>query len=112
MTPPQAVLGERLVYDEKKGYYWRHDQRLKGASAVKFSDSQISGILESIEVPVLLATAMNGLISDTGFMKIIEKNLKVMEWVEFKGNHHFHLEESAGLLSIKINQFLEKIFSA
>ena len=103
------ILARRsLLHIEDKGYFWRFDQSLKGASAVKFSKNDLSNFLSNIEIPVMLAIANDGYINGSADVDVISGELKRCEIVKVKGGHHFHMEESANDLSQIINDFLAR----
>tara|TARA_B100000287_G_scaffold210254_1_gene198419 strand:+ start:347 stop:1207 length:861 start_codon:yes stop_codon:yes gene_type:complete len=103
------ILARRsLLHVEDKGYFWRFDQRLKGASAVKFSKDDLSDILGNIEIPVMLAIASDGYANSSSELDAISQTLTRCEIVRVKGGHHFHMEESAQYLSQIIDDFLAR----
>ena len=103
------ILARRsLLHVEDKGYFWRFDQRLKGASAVKFSKDDLSDILGNIEIPVMLAIASDGYANSSSQLDAISETLTRCEIVRVKGGHHFHMEESAQYLSQIIDDFLAR----
>ncbi len=103
------ILARRsLLHVEDKGYFWRFDQRLKGASAVKFSKDDLSDILGNIEIPVMLAIASDGYANSSSELDAISETLTRCEIVRVKGGHHFHMEESAQYLSQIIDDFLAR----
>ena len=103
------ILARRsLLHVKDKGYFWRFDQRLKGASAVKFSKDDLSDILGNIEIPVMLAIASDGYANSSSQLDAISETLTRCEIVRVKGGHHFHMEESAQYLSQIINDFLAR----
>ena len=103
------ILARRsLLHVKDKGYFWRFDQRLKGASAVKFSKDDLSDILGNIEIPVMLAIASDGYANGSSELDAISETLTRCEIVRVKGGHHFHMEESAQYLSQIINEFLAR----
>ncbi len=103
------ILARRsLLHVQDKGYFWRFDQRLKGASAVKFSKDDLSDILGNIEIPVMLAIASDGYANSSSELDAISQTLTRCEIVRIKGGHHFHMEESAQYLSQIINDFLAR----
>ncbi len=104
----EILASRSLIYVEGKGYYWRSDQRLKGASAVKLTKDDLSYVLKSIEAPVMLIVAHDGYIRDSRKLAGIVDQLKNYEIVDIAGGHHFHLEESAHHISKMINIFLER----
>ena len=103
------ILARRsLLHVQDKGYFWRFDQRLKGASAVKFSKDDLSDILGNIEIPVMLAIASDGYANSSSELDAISETLTRCEIVRVKGGHHFHMEESAQYLSQIIDDFLAR----
>ena len=103
------ILARRsLLHVKDKGYFWRFDQRLKGASAVKFSKDDLSDILGNIEIPVMLAIASDGYVNSSSELDAISQTLTRCEIVRIKGGHHFHMEESAQYLSQIIDDFLAR----
>lgn len=105
------ILARRsLVHVEQKGYYWRFDQRLKGASAVKLSKNDLSSILKNIDASVMLAIANDGYMRESSTLEFVSRNLKNCHIINMEGGHHFHLEGSAHSLSKIIVDFLDREF--
>ena len=107
-----AVL-EALVLRNLKpagdGFVWRTDPRLKLASKLRLTESQVAGLMGSVECPVLAIRAINGMIP-TGLFEQRVAYLKQAKAVDLAGYHHLHTEDDvAGPLASMIQEFQETL---
>lgn len=84
---------ERGMLACEGGYTWRHDPRLKTASAARMTEEQICCFLENIEAPVLAIMAQ-----DSRFQEFAKRiggrvdHIKNLELVQVSGGHHVHMD--------------------
>lgn len=87
------------------GYVWRHDERLKGRSAVKLSGKQNELLYQDLESKTLFFITRSQLKNAPYVAEFSEKNDNV-EMVSVDGNHHFHLEDPVHEIVPRIRRFL------
>lgn len=95
VTAAQLLVarGTRLDND---GYRWSSDPALLLPSVNRMGTAQITAFLQSIQIPVILYLAEQGLVDDQWreYFKYI-KDLKVHT---FAGNHHLHMQDKGARL--------------
>lgn len=102
------ALAERgLVGDDLAGWQWRIDPRLRGASAVKMSESNIRAVLGAVRAPALLLQAKRGLMHSHPMAEIARDYLSSLRVEQVDGGHHFHLEPAVDQWIDLIRSFLE-----
>jgi pimeloyl-ACP methyl ester carboxylesterase len=102
------LLVERGLVENGDGrFIWRADSRLRGASAVRFSEAQGLAFLAAIECPVLLLMALQGLGAQAEHVRLLER-VPNIDLRLLPGKHHFHMEEEASLLAELISGFLDE----
>ncbi len=91
------------------GWYWRHDPRLRFASAVKMSQENIDSVMNRLaQMPHRV------FFTESGLGAVLKAHGEVERWShELKiemlpGRHHFHMEEQATELAEKINAFWQE----
>jgi pimeloyl-ACP methyl ester carboxylesterase len=100
------LLVERGLKENGDGrFVWRADSRLRGASAVRFSQAQGLAFLRAIQCPVLLIMALQGLGSQSEHVELLE-GLSNIDLRLLPGGHHFHMESEANVLAELICNFL------
>ena len=89
------------------GYTWTTDPRLRGASAMKMTTSQVDTVLQGLHMPTLLLMADEGLSSShaSKFTSLGERIPGVV-LETFPGGHHFHMELGVATLGARIQLFL------
>lgn len=73
------------------GVEWRGDARVADASAMKFSETQIEAMLETLSVPSLLIRASSGFLEAEAWQKY--RASPMIRCVTLPGDHHFHMQE-------------------
>jgi len=92
----------------KDGDFWRHDQRLKHASAFKLSREAQRSFLSALEAPSLLLLAERGFARDESLRQVLSSYSKI-EVQEHAGGHHMHMEsEHAANLAAIISRWLSR----
>lgn len=98
LMPIEAESARRILsrgsIEHDQGLELRHDQRLKGRSAAKFTAEQNAAILSGLECPTLYIICKSHMKSAEHLLKLSEsKDHIVLNSIE--GNHHFHMEAPA-----------------
>nr|WP_277602570.1 alpha/beta hydrolase [Parahaliea mediterranea] len=88
----KALAGRGLAGDDERGWEWRIDPRLRGASAVKMSDGQIRALLGAISAPVLLLQAVRGMMQSHPLDDMVRSHVRDLRVEAVPGDHHFHME--------------------
>lgn len=107
-----AQLAVRALEDTGRGFAWRGDPRLSGASAIKLNQGQIDSMLQGLTMPVLTVWATPGE-RLKGFLEAARNtavagvsNLTV---ADVPGHHHWHMEEeTAARIAAVIRAFLSE----
>jgi pimeloyl-ACP methyl ester carboxylesterase len=102
-----ALLAERGVREEPRGFYWHNDQRLKAASEVKLAVEDLEDFHRAISAQVMLIQAQDspfnsGSMDDESFSWVSS-----LELISMPGSHHLHMEDQAQQVAEKVqNLFL------
>ena len=99
------LILERGTCKVDDGYVWRHDERLKGRSAVKLTAAQNKVLYADLEADTLFIVAKESMGRMPGIAEFVATNEKVT-MVPIDGNHHFHMEEPAPEVAMTIVNFL------
>jgi pimeloyl-ACP methyl ester carboxylesterase len=99
------ALTERGVMLQKDGYSWSTDPRLLAPSILRLSREQLAAFVNSVNVPVKLLLATEGLpklynnyLQEVASYPHINYELLV-------GGHHLHMEQEVDLVAQKLNEF-------
>lgn len=88
------------------GWYWRHDPRLRFASAVKMSQQNIDSVMNKLaKMPHRVFFTENGLGAVLKAHGELERWARELNSEMLPGRHHFHMEEQATALAARINAF-------
>jgi pimeloyl-ACP methyl ester carboxylesterase len=87
-----ARIVERNLCLEADGYYWRYDARLQGPSTHYYSEEQVVGILNAIDVPALLLSAEQGALQGWPGFNARRAALRGLQHQLLSGGHHLHME--------------------
>ncbi len=105
-----ALIVQRGILQTEAGWQWRHDPRLRFASAVMMSQAHIDAVLTQFA-----QTPHRVFLADRGLGGAIQEGSDLARWTQMlnvevhSGRHHFHMEEPATLLAEKINAFWQKL---
>ncbi len=107
------LIAERNLRRSVKGYTWSFDSRLKNASMFKLTRAHIDAFAKSIQSPIKVILAEQGIAAQfSGLMGAI-KQLDVVTLDILPGGHHFHLEEeTVSAVADSVNQFFAQISSS
>lgn len=103
------LLAERNLHERAEGAVWMTDPRLHGASAVKMTEGQIQAVMKALSMPTLLLLAADTpaqyrVIADSASSYINRLTVQTIA-----GGHHFHMEDGAGEVALRILAFLSEI---
>lgn len=84
------VLAQRQLLNTEKGWYWRIDERLKAASAIKLTEAHNQTFLDAIQCPVRVFMASGGL-GRLSSVKALEAQYPQFNWCTIEGHHHAHM---------------------
>lgn len=99
-----AMIVERNLCLEADGYYWRYDARLQEPSTHYYSEEQVAGILNAIDVPALLLSAEQGALQGWPGFNVRRAALRGLQYQLLPGGHHLHME-SPQLVASHLNRF-------
>ncbi len=101
------LIVSRNLTPVEGGFTWTTDPRLRGASAMKLSKTQVDTVLQALHMPTLLLMADSGL-SATHSRKFTSLGERIPGVVleTFPGGHHFHMEQGVATLGARIQSFL------
>ena len=104
------LIVRRGLLRTEQGWYWRHDPRLRFASAVMMSQPHIDAVLKQFaQKPhriFLAERGLGGAIQESGEL---ERWSPLLNIEMLSGTHHFHMEEPALELAAKINTFWREL---
>ncbi|MEP5569627.1 MAG: alpha/beta hydrolase [Halioglobus sp.] len=102
----QLIVSRNLMSVDG-GYTWTTDPRLRGASAMKMTTSQVDTVLQALHMPTLLLMADEGLsASHTSKFTSLGERIPGVMLETFPGGHHFHMEQGVATLATRIQLFL------
>jgi len=102
------LLVERATERRGEQWYWRHDEKLKLRSPLRFSESQAKNICQSVSIAsLLIAAAEFPLISHS---QLIQRQqwFSQLDTRLIAGGHHLHMENPAAV-AFAIQQYLKTI---
>jgi pimeloyl-ACP methyl ester carboxylesterase len=100
-----ALLAQRSLSEDEKGWYWHTDPRLKLPSRLSLSEAHIEAFVRRIECPVLI-------ISSPHFWIERKNPLYRLAWfkdcrhVALTGHHHQHLDGQVEAVAELVAEFL------
>jgi pimeloyl-ACP methyl ester carboxylesterase len=101
-----SLLASQGVVETAKGYHWRADPRLHGASEVKLSQQHIRAVVDSLVMPVLILLGQkSSLIPREALAQLVSTNPNIAI-EEMPGGHHFHMEATVDQVALRVGQFL------
>jgi len=105
-----ALIASRALLQTPAGWRWRHDPRLRFASAVKMSQANIDAVMAR-----LAPKPHRVFFAEQGGALVLQQYGEIERWsreLKFEilpGRHHFHMEEPAAELAAKINAFWREL---
>ncbi|MFT3931430.1 MAG: alpha/beta hydrolase [Spongiibacteraceae bacterium] len=103
-----ALIAQRGLAESPthKGWCWRHDPRLRFASAVKMTQANIDSVMNKLaRMPHRVYFTEGGLGAVLKAHGELDRWLRELNSEMLPGRHHFHMEEQASDLAAKINAF-------
>lgn len=91
---PLDRLVRRNLEKVDGGFAWRTDPKLKLASDLRLSESQVEHLMAAVTCPVLSIRAASGLLPQAFFEQRMAY-LKEVRVAQVAGHHHFHMEPDA-----------------
>jgi pimeloyl-ACP methyl ester carboxylesterase len=102
------LLAERNLHESADGPVWMTDPRLRGASAVKLTEGQIQSVLGALGMPTLLMLAAGTPARYREVADWASRYIKHLTVLEIAGGHHFHMEEPAAEVALRLREFLSE----
>lgn len=99
------AIASRGLAKNGEGYFWRADQRLRGASEFKLTEDHCRVFVRAIACPTLLLLA--GASVKPYYQSLLELNPRISTLL-FDTSHHLHMEESCAEVAETIRTFLER----
>jgi pimeloyl-ACP methyl ester carboxylesterase len=101
------VLARRSLLAADGGFRWHADQRLKGASEMRYTPAQAQAFVRRVTMPALVVFAEE---SPFAHRPIYRESMRLFpnaEIVEMPGGHHFHMEGAEEAIAQRIRRFLD-----
>lgn len=92
---------------EEEGWSWTFDQRLRCISSTIPYEDELRAMLKSIEAPVCLIRAKQGVPYPENIFQERVRSIKNLTIHELPGGHHLHMDDPAPVARI-ISQFLNQ----
>ncbi|MFT6900424.1 MAG: pimeloyl-ACP methyl ester carboxylesterase [Colwellia sp.] len=86
------LLVERGIIEEKNGFIWRSDSRLRNSSAYRLTLGQAKQFIQDISIPVQLIYGDKGLSFIQSGLKEFAPLFSHFSSHKLIGGHHFHME--------------------
>ncbi|MCK9502981.1 MAG: alpha/beta hydrolase [Porticoccaceae bacterium] len=99
------AIASRGLAKNGEGYYWRADQRLRGASEFKLTEDHCRAFVRAIACPTLLLIA--GQEVNPYYQRLVALNEGITTCC-FDTSHHLHMEEACPVVAEKIRVFLRQ----
>lgn len=100
-------LARRAVVEVPGGYAWLADQRLKGASDMRFSLDQVRAFYRRMTMPVRYIRGTDSeLASGRDYLSTLSE-IPTLETVALPGTHHLHMEVSVEAVAREIQGFVD-----
>lgn len=106
--PAAEILARRSLRAVAGGFQWHADQRLKGASELRFTDEHARAFARKVTVPVLLLFATDSPFAHRPLYRQAAQLFPQIEIDTLPGGHHFHLEGAQTAIAERIREFLAR----
>jgi pimeloyl-ACP methyl ester carboxylesterase len=104
-----ALIAKRGLTQIEKSWYWHHDPRLRYASAVKMTQTNIDAVMKQLaRMPHRIFCADRGAGAVLKEYGELERWSRELNFEMLSGGHHFHMEAPAPELAAKINIFWQE----
>lgn len=102
------ILARRSLREAPGGFQWHADQRLKGASELRFTAEHAKAFAHAVDAPVLLVFAADSPFSSRALYRDATALFRKSEVVRLPGGHHFHLEGAEREIAAHVREFLAR----
>jgi pimeloyl-ACP methyl ester carboxylesterase len=102
------ILARRSLREVPGGFQWHADQRLKGASELRFTAEHAKSFARHVAAPVLLVFAEDSPFSSRPLYRETTALFGKGEVVRLPGGHHFHLEGAERSIAAHVGEFLAR----
>lgn len=106
--PAAEILARRSLRAVASGFQWHADQRLKAASALRFTAEHARAFARSIRAPVLLLFSTESPFAGRPLYREAAGLFPHVEVGTLPGGHHFHLEGAETEIAARIREFLAR----
>ena len=100
------MLVERNLRACAQGVTWTTDPRLRGASAVKLTESQSQAVLHALSMPTLLLLARATSVRAPQILERAQRCIEGLTAHTLDGGHHFHMESCVTEVALRMQRFL------
>lgn len=105
-TAAAEILAERSLRRVEGGYQWRVDQRLKAASALRYTREQAAAFVAATTAPVLVVLAEVSPFARRPEYRALLGSFSDVRILEIAGGHHCHLEGAEREIAAEVSRFL------
>jgi len=102
------ILARRSLREVQGGFQWHADQRLKGASELRFTAEHAKVFARHVAARVLLVFAEDSPFSSRPLYAQAAALFAKGEVVRLPGGHHFHLEGAEREIASRVREFLAR----
>jgi pimeloyl-ACP methyl ester carboxylesterase len=102
------ILARRSLREVQGGFQWHADQRLKGASELRFTAEHAKVFARRVAAPVLLVFAEDSPFSSRPLYAQATVLFGRAEVARLPGGHHFHLEGAEREIAARVAEFLAR----
>ncbi|MEE1672533.1 alpha/beta hydrolase [Agarivorans aestuarii] len=102
------LLVERATIERDGLWYWRHDEKLKLSSPLRFSEQQAKQICQSIVSPCLLLAACEHPLLTAEYISLRQGWFNNIHTEMLSGGHHLHMQNPQAV-ALRLQAFIETI---
>lgn len=103
-----AILADRGLIENEKGFHWSHDRRLTWPAPHRYTEGQVLAMLAAIEAPALVihADPISPVLGPANLQRRLAA-LRQRQLISHPGGHHLHMQH-AGRLAPAIQEFFHE----
>lgn len=106
--PAAEILARRSLRAVPGGFQWHADQRLKGASELRFTEEHARAFARKVTAPVLLIFATDSPFANRPLYRQAAALFPHVEIHTLQGGHHFHLEGAETAIAERVREFVAR----
>ncbi|WP_406608769.1 alpha/beta fold hydrolase [Agarivorans sp. JK6] len=91
-TENSRLLVERATIQREGLWYWRHDEKLKLSSPLRFSEEQAKQICQAVVTPCLLLAANEHPLLKPDYIALRQQWFNNIQTQLLSGGHHLHMQ--------------------